>query len=194
MPKNKERVIRVLMNKPDGSLSKYKLAKLAKTSFSWTHDILKELEKRKLIKKTKVLDYKKLFNYWIKIHKKPKARIYSIQDPIKLLKKVKLDYVLTNYMAENLVQHHLFPSRVDTYVKEKELKKWHTLLCKEGLYGGGNFRVFIEDEHVFYNKQTIKSLKVVSIPQLILDLFVEGGVCVEAAEMLLKGYKNVRSF
>lgn len=191
MVKNKEKVVRVLMNNPKGDLSKYKIAKLAKTSFSWTHDVLKELEKKKLIKKTKVTNFKKLLDYWLKIHKKPKARTYSIQDPIRLLKKAELDYALTTYMAENLVQHYLFPSRVDIYIKEKDLKKWHTLLCKEGLYGGGNFKIFIDDEHVFYNKQTIKSLKVVSIPQLIIDLFVEGGTCAEAAEMLLERYKNV---
>lgn len=194
MAKNKERIIRVLMNKPDGSLSKYRISKLAKTSFSWTHDVLKELGEKKLIKKTKVLDFRELLGYWLEIHKKPKARIYSIQDPIKLLKKAKLDYVLTTYFGENLVQRHLFPSRVDIYVKEKDLKRWHTLLCKAGLYGGGNFRIFIGDDHVFYNKQAIKSLKVVSTPQLILDLFVEGGVCSEAAEMLLERYRNVRSF
>ena len=191
MARNKERVIRVLTNHLGGSLSKYKLAKLANTSFSWTHDILNELEKKKLIEKTKIVNFKKLMGYWLKIHKKPKIRVYSIQDPIKLLKRTKYDYALTTYMAENLLQRHLFPSRVDCYIKEKDLKKWHTFLCKDGLYGGGNFRVFVEDEHVFYKRQTINSLKVVSTPQLILDLFAEGGVCVEAAEMLLKKYKNV---
>lgn len=191
MAKNKESVLRILLNNPDGSLSKYALAKLSKTSFSWTHDILKCLEDKKLIKKTKVLNFRNLFNYWLNIHKKPKVMVYSIQDPIKILKKTKMDYALTTYMAENLIQNHLFTSRIDIYIKEKDLKKWHALLCREGLYGGGNFRIFVGDNNVFYNQNTIKSLKVVSIPQLILDLFVEGGICVEAAEMLLKRYKNV---
>ena len=52
--------------------------------------------------------------------------------------------------------------------------------------GKGNLRLLMDDEHVFYGSFEQKGLKVVSLPQLIVDLFDEGGVCVEAAEMLLK--------
>jgi hypothetical protein len=39
---------------------------------------------------------------------------------------------------------------------------------------------------VFYNSFKRKDLDIVSIPQLIVDLFEEGGVCTEAAEKLLE--------
>ena len=45
----------------------------------------------------------------------------------------------------------------------------------------------LSDEHVFYNSFEKDGLKIVSIPQLIIDLMNEGEVCVEATELLIKG-------
>jgi hypothetical protein len=42
------------------------------------------------------------------------------------------------------------------------------------------------DNHVFYRSFERRGLKIVSLPQLIVDLFGEGSVCVEAAEKLLE--------
>jgi hypothetical protein len=58
-------------------------------------------------------------------------------------------------------------------------------LTVEGLVGKGNLRLLIADEHVFYGAFKRQSLMVVSIPQLIVDLLEEGGVCIEAAEKLI---------
>ena len=107
-----------------------------------------------------------------------------IKDPLKLLKKVKLEYTLTTYQAENLMQHHLFPSRTDIYIKEEDLPKWHSLLMKEGLYGKGNVRIIVAEEQIMYGKRKINGFSVISLPQLIIDLFTEGGPAAEAAEML----------
>lgn len=60
-----------------------------------------------------------------------------------------------------------------------------TLLSDNGLVGKGNVRTLVDDEHVFYNAHTVKNINVVSTPQLILDLLIEGGPSAEAAEMLL---------
>jgi len=56
----------------------------------------------------------------------------------------------------------------------------------EGLVGRGNLRLLLADNHVFYGSFERAGLKVVSLPQLIVDLFDEGSVCVEAAEKLLE--------
>ena len=66
------------------------------------------------------------------------------------------------------------------------MQKWHDLMLKNGLYGKGNVRIIFDDVQVMYGKRKINGLNVVSIPQLIIDLFSEGGVCEEAAEILLK--------
>ena len=185
----RERVIRVLLTEPEGSLTKYQLAKKAECSFPWTHELLGKLETSGFVKGTKVTNYTGLLNYWRQVKIKPEKKEYMHKDPISLIKKVKLPYALTTYQAENLVQRFLFPSRTDLYIITEDLEKWHSLLTKEGLFGKGNIRLLIADSHVFYGSFKRQDLTVVCIPQLIVDLFEEGGVCTEAAEKLLKKVK-----
>jgi DNA-binding Lrp family transcriptional regulator len=181
-----ERILRVLLNDKE-TLSKNEISKRANCTRPWVILFLKNLEKIALIKNTKILNKKKLLNYWKSIHKKPKKfRSYMVKEPLKLLKETNLDYALTTYQAENIVQHHLFPSRTDIYIKEKDLEKWHKLMTKNGLYGKGNVKIIIADEHAMYKKRKLNNLFVVSLPQIIIDLLTEGGPCEEAAEMLMK--------
>ena len=102
------------------------------------------------------------------------------------MEKTSLKYALTTYQAETLTQNYLFPSRIDLFVREEDVEKWHTLFTKNGLTGKGNVKIIIEDEHVFYKSKQKKGFKVVSIPQLIVDLLKEGGVAEEAAIMLMR--------
>jgi DNA-binding Lrp family transcriptional regulator len=181
----RERILRILLNSEE--LSKREISKRADCNRAWATQFLKKLEEKKLVKGTKVLNKKKLIGYWLSIHKKPKKyKVYMVKEPLKLLKKMKLEYVLTTYQAENLIQKHLFPSRTDIYVREEDLVKWHEKMLQNGLYGSGNVRVIVADEHIFYGKQKKGGLFTVSAPQLIIDLLSEGGVCAEAGEMLLK--------
>jgi len=181
----RERILRVLLNEPEGRLTKYRLSKKADASFPWTHEFLGKLEADGYVKDMKVLDFEGLIRYWIKVRRKPGNREYLIQRPLQLLRDTDLNYTLTTYQAENLVQGYLFPSRIDLYVKGKEKGDWHRLLSSEGLVGRGNVRILFDDDHVFYGAQETKGLWTVSNPQLLVDLFMEGGVCIEAAELLL---------
>jgi len=189
--KNKERIIRVLLNEPEGTLSKYRVAKLVNGSFSWVHEYLRQLEARDLIDKTKVKDYEGLVNTWVNIRKKPDKKEYLIKNPLSLLRNIQFRYALTTYQAETLVQNYLFPSRTDVYIKRNDKPFWHKTLSKEGLVGKGNFRLLIDDDHVFYGSFNKKGLKIVSLPQLIVDLYNEGGVCAEAADKLLEKMVNI---
>ena len=185
----RERIIRVLLaeSKP---LSKNEISKRSGCTRQWIILFLRALEKKGLVKKTTPRNKKELIKYWLQIHKKPKKfREYMIRDPLKVLKKTKLEYALTTYQAENLVQKYLFPTRIDLYIKEEDLKALHGLMTAEGLYGKGNVRIIPADDHVLYGKRKFNQLCIVSIPQLIIDLFNEGGPAQEAAEMLLKQMK-----
>lgn len=182
----RERVLRVLLNHPNGELTQYKLAKLTESAFSWVHDTLKGLEKKGLIESTRVKKHKELFLLWRDWKITPKNREYMIREPLDILRKAKMKYALTTYYAENLVQSYLFPSRVDFYIDPKDLKEWHKILSEKGLVGKGNVRILMTDNHVFYNSLVKKGLTLVSVPQLIVDLLVEGAVAVEAAEMLME--------
>jgi len=184
--KKQERILRILLKHPDGSLSLYRIAKEAGCSHVWVIKFLRALEQKNLVEKTKVKDIQGLFSYWLEISKYPLYREYNIQNPIELLKKTNLKYALTTYYAESLTQHYLFPSRVDIYIKEQDIEAWHKLLTKHGLVGKGNIRLLLEDEHVFYSNLKKEGLRIVSIPQLILDLLREEGVTIEAAQMMIK--------
>ena len=182
----RERIIRILLNEPDGSLTMYKVAKKAKCSFPWVHEFLGKLEAMGLVDRTKVRDYAGLIEYWREVKTKPDRKEYMHRNPLGLLERTKLQYALTTYQAENIVQHYLFPSRIDLYVRRKDEERWHELIAGEGLVGKGNLRLLLADDHIFYGSFERAGLKVVSLPQLIVDLFDEGGVCVEAAEKLLE--------
>jgi hypothetical protein len=182
----RERIIRTLLVEPNGTLTKYKLAKIAETSYSWTHEFLNKLQTQKLTQDTTVTNYTGLINYWLQIKTKPEKREYMHKNPLELIQTSKLQYALTTYQAENFVQHYLFPSRIDLYIKREDTTKWLEEITTEGLVGKGNLRLLItDDEHVFYGTFKRQNLTVVSIPQLIVDLLQEGGVCTEAAEKLI---------
>lgn len=184
--KKRERILRILLKHPEGSLSFYRIAKEARCSHVWVIDFLKTLEKKGLVEKTKIVDVEGIFSYWMHISGYPLYREYNMQNPVDLLKRVKLKYALTTYYAESLTQHYLFPSRVDIYIKEEDVQNWHKTLTEHGLVGKGNFRILMDDEHVFYSNIRREGLRLVSVPQLILDLLREGGVASEAAYMLMR--------
>lgn len=182
----RERIIRILLNEPAGTLTMYKVAKKAKCAFSWVHELLGKLEAMGLVERTKVRDYAGLIEYWRTVKTEPDRKEYMYRNPLELLKRTELQYALTTYQAESIVQHYLFPSRIDLYVRKKNEEQWHELIAGAGLVGKGNLRLLLADDHVFYGSLERAGLKVVSLPQLIVDLFEEGGVCVEAAEKLLE--------
>jgi hypothetical protein len=192
--KVRDRILRVLANAPSGDMSKYEIAKQADATYPWVREFFIKLEEMGLVKGTRVLDYPALLHYWQSVHVKRKTREYMVKEPLKFLKDNKLPYALTTYQAENLIQSYLFPSRVDVYIIEDDWKQWHDMISKKGLVGRGNMRLLLADEHVFYRSFEKDDLKIVSTPQLIVDLMIEGGVCVEAAELLIKKVmKNVRT-
>jgi len=189
-------MLRVLLNSRIGPtekrLTKYRITKLAKASIAWVIEFLRNLERQGLVEGTRVKDYHGLVEMWKGIRVEPDVREYMVRDVLDILKKTDMKYALTTYAAENLVQRYLFPSRTDFYIKTEDLPKWHSLLAGKGLVGKGNVRLLITDEHVFYNSSVRDGMTVVSIPQLIVDLMVEGTVGGEAADMLLE--KEMKDF
>jgi len=182
----RERIIRILLNEPTGRLTMYRITKEAQCSFSWVNEFLQKLQTKRLVEKTTVKDYEGLIRFWLEIKTKPESIEYMHQDALNLLRTTELLYALTTYQAENLVQHYLFPSRTDLYIRREDEDLWHRIIRQEGLVGRGNLRLLITDNHVFYHSIEQKKLKIVSLPQLIVDLLEEGGVCTEAAQKLLE--------
>jgi hypothetical protein len=46
----------------------------------------------------------------------------------------------------------------------------------------------VYDDHAMYGKKKINGLWVASVPQVLIDLRREGGVCLEAYEMMVEKY------
>jgi hypothetical protein len=181
------RIIRVLLSNPSKGLTKYRIAKLAACTRQWVIEFLRKLESRKLVKKTKIMDFDKLVDYYIESMPKSKYSEYFVPDPVKFLKQSKLAYALTTYGAENYTSHHLFPSRYDVYVKKEDIDIWKAIILKNGLLGKGNLRLIMaDDEKIFEEAQKINGISIVSISQLLIDLRHEHGVCIEAYNILVE--------
>lgn len=181
------RIIRILLSKPDGTLTKYRIAKQAGCSGPWVIEFLRKLEENKLVKGTKVLNPDKLIDYYIKAMPKIKYFDFYIENPVEFLKKINLKYALTTYAAENYFTRQLFLTRYDIYIEESAINEWKSEVMKKGLIGKGNFRLLIAyDEMIFRESALINETKVVSMPLLLIDLKREGGVCMESYSMLIK--------
>lgn len=111
-----------------------------------------------------------------------------------LLTDTDLQYALTTYQAENLYQGFLFASITDFYISPTEIADWLDIIEERGLVGGGNTRIRVLDDHVFYNQQGIDGFSTVSVPQLIVDLLSEGGPCEEAAAKLIDSYHGEKQW
>lgn len=184
----KEHILRVLLNHADGKLTKYRIAKEGDTSEPWVLEYTEQLEQNGLIENTTVLRPRALYEEWQDIRVKPNQLSVSLQQPMELLQEIDLNYALTTYQAENLVQGFLFPSTTDFYIQPEQAKRWTQIIEDNGLLGGGNTRVRVADDHVFYNMEHYDNYTVVSVPQLIVDLLEEGGPCEEAADKLIESF------
>jgi len=185
---NKERIIRVLLNHTGDDLTKYRLAQLSETSEPWTRQYTERLEEQGLIDGTEVVAPGELYQVWLDQRIEPNGLQVSLQQPMDLLAETDLQYALTTYQAENLQQGFLFASTTDFYIAPAEIDEWLTVVEEKGLLGGGNTRIRVLDDHVFYNRGTVDGFSTVCIPQLILDLLSEGGPCEQAAEKLIDSF------
>ncbi len=184
----KERIIRVLLADGDTDRTKRRVAELANVSGGWAREYTKRLERNGFLDGTALVDPRGLYEEWRSIRPPRNHTTVSLQQPDTLLRETNRDYALTTYRAENLHQGFLFPSRTDFYIRSDDIQSWLTIIEENGMVGGGNSRLLVTDEQVFYNGKTINGLHTVSIPQLIVDLLDEGGPCEEAAEKLLDRY------
>jgi hypothetical protein len=182
----KERILRVLLNDPEGELTKYRVAKEAEATEPWTREYTSELERRGILNDTRVLKPRKLYEEWRNTRIQPNTLEVSLQQPKKILDETDLKYATTTYTAENLYQGFLFESKTDLYIDPRQARDWTELIeNRGGAIGGGNTRLRATDKHVFYQTQEIRGTTTVSVPQLIVDLLDEGGPCEEAAQKLI---------
>lgn len=183
-----ERIYRLLLDHPLKDMTSYRLAKGSCSDHHWTLDKVRELQKLGVMKGMKVVRPKDLFLIWANRPTDIRSREYFVKDVLGKIKGSKMEYAATTYFGENQIGRYLFPSRMDIYIRFEDASKWHMDLVRDGLVGKGNLRLMITDEHVFFNPFTRGEIKTVSVQQLIVDLLREGGVCNEAAELLMERF------
>jgi hypothetical protein len=186
--KKVERIYRLLLDVPLRDWSSYSLSKGSDTDIHWTLNIMHDLRKKGILEGSYVVRPKDLFMIWKERPITKEHLDYFVQDVRETVKGSNLLYAATTYYGENEVGKHLFPRRMDIYIKEGDLGKWKEYLSSKGLIGSGNFRILIADEHVFFNSSNTGDIRTVCVQQLIVDLFREGGVCSEAADMLIERF------
>lgn len=187
-----DRLFRILLNNPQGNLTKYRMSVLAGTEQIQVSLFIRQLEAKRLVKDTQVRDYKGLIMEWAKREVKFPRQRYMLKSIMDVVRNIKMKYALTTYQAETLVNGYLFPTKTDLYIPQFDFDQWHNALVRSGaMVGGGNVTLRPYDDGVFYNSfNTREGYSMVSIPQLIVDLVREGGVAMEAAEMLIE--KNAK--
>lgn len=183
-----DRIFRILLNNPGGNLTRYRISVLAKAQQIQVAILLRRLEAMGLVGGTRVTDYRRLMMEWMKREIKFPTQRYMLKSIMELLRNASIEYALTTYQAETLVNGYLFPTKTELYIHQHDFDRWHGELVRAGaLVGGGNVTLRLYDEGVFYNSFTTRDgYRIVSMPQLIVDLMREGGVATEAAEMLLQ--------
>jgi hypothetical protein len=182
------RIIKRLLESPDGEWTKYGLAKASGCSRPWVIEFLGTLERASLVSGTKVTDIMGLVKYGARIIPPPLRSVACHhQQPLKLLRTAGTEYAITTTYAENEVTHHLFKTRCDAYVTEGAMKRLWKRVVRDGLLGRGNLRLIIPvDGDIIKEARTIRGIRVVSMGQLMMDLMKEGGVDVQAVEEMVK--------
>lgn len=189
----KERILRVLLNHDDEAITKYRVAKEADVSEPWCREYTQKLETEGLLEDTTILQPRELYEEWQQVRIEPNQLSVSLQQPMTHLEDTGLEYALTTYQGENLLQGLLFTSTTDFYISPDDIETWLNVVETHGLLGGGNTRIRVLDSHVFYNTQQRNDFCLVSTPQLILDLLAEGGPCEEAATKLIASFHGDHS-
>jgi hypothetical protein len=182
------RIIKQLLERPNGSLTKYKLAKASGCSRQWVIQFLRKLEEMDLVHGTKVKDIMGLARYGAKVIPRP-LKVLNLfhSNPVEFVTMNVSRYAFTTYSAENLITHHLFPSRYDVYLEMDMLEALYEKAFNEGWLGSGNLRLIVPvDARILDDVQKAGDVTVVGLGQLMIDLVKEGGVCEEAVQEMVR--------
>lgn len=180
-----ERIYRVLLSRRLIEPSWYRIAKEADVAFGWAHRVLKGLERDGILEGHMVIDPGALFALWSNRSDKRVYREYYLRDARELIRESTLDYSITGYFAEKLIGQYLFPRYYEIYIHEEDAASWHDVMTSQGQVGRGNVQIILADEHVFFERQEVDGWPLVSVQQVIVDLYRTGVECAEAADLLV---------
>ena len=195
-----QNIIRVLLNHKNKGFTTRELSKEANVSLGLTVKIISSLAATHyVVKKPKIkLTSLKLLNAWAyttSIKEINQLSFSAAERPEYLFKKISLiaaqnnlTYTFTLYSATEFVSPFVVPNTLDFYILEGDKEKWETNLVKHNIFPAekGNITVYLVNKDYFYNLFEVNGSKIISLPQLYVDLFSLGGRGEEAAQQIFK--------
>jgi len=201
-------IIRVLLNEKGKELRMRELAIKSKVSLGMTFKMVGalvscgHLQKKRGIKVISWENLLKSWSYTVSINENKKIEFMAAERPQYLIKKIgnllRDDmYAFTLFSATEIISPYVAPNKVHLYLLEGKEKKVSDIFVKAGIMPaeGGNIICYLVDEKHFYGAKEIRGIKVISLPQLYVDLVTYGGRGEEVAEQVfnLMRKENVRS-
>lgn len=202
--KTAQDIIRVLLNERVKKLKLRELSAKAKVSLGMTVKVINALESTGYISKKngiKVLNWEKLLKAWsyaVSIKENKKIEFLAPERPQYLIKKIsnlliKELYAFTLFSATEIIAPYTAPDKVHLYIFKDIAKQISEILVKNNIMPAeeGNIVCYLVDEKYFYGAKDVRDTKIISLPQLYVDLVSYGGRGEESAEQILKLMKNV---
>src|SRR3989344_1476472 len=190
-------IIRVLLN-GNTAIKLRDLAKKANVSLGMAVKIVNSLASTQFINKKngiKVVQYERLLKAWaytVSVNENPKIEFIAAERPQYLIKKISNllkneKYAFTLFSATEVTFPYVTPNKVHLYIlktKEKEISK---IFISEAVTPAeeGNVICYLVDESHLFGSLEIRGIKIISLPQLYVDLISYGGRGQEAAEQIL---------
>lgn len=214
IPAKLNTIIRILLantcsNKPD--LTVLELAKEAKVTAGMAKRLLVRLEKsgyltiKRSIKLTNPMKLMKAWGYTYSLREIEHAEFISAERPQYIIVKIanwarkeKIQYAFTLFSATEHVSPYVAPSTTHVYIVKSDLFIWQRFFREEKILPAekdGNVVCLLVDEDYVKNKEDVRGVNIVALPQLYADLISFGGRGEEAARELSriidKRLKNV---
>jgi len=188
------RMVRWLLVEPEHSWTVTEMGRKAKASAGFVSRAFATLERDAYIIRTDgaagIRDFDGLLGAWAKAPPLHDIRIerVSAAGPAEVVAsiaaaKLKSEYALTTEAAAEFVAPFARFSKVEMYVADANV--WSRLLRLEAVSRGGNVALIRpQDPGVFDGGEIRQKVRLVSWPQLFVDLYRKGGAAREAAEFL----------
>lgn len=201
--KTTQDIIRVLLNEKNKKLKLRELASKAKVSLGMTVRIVNALESCGYLEKKrgiKVVNWENLLKSWaytVSIKENPRIEFLGAERPQYLIKKIsqllgKEVYAFTLFSATEIILPYVAPNKVHLYILKDREKKISDIFVKSGIMPAeeGNIVCYLVDEKHFYGSYEARNIKIISLPQLYVDLISYGGRGEEAAEQIVNLLKK----
>ena len=159
---------------------------------------MNQLRQVGILRGTRVANYERFFEFWALIAEKPRAVDFFIGKPEGFFRpQTARSFAITTYGAEAMRYGYLNVARLDLYILAKDEEFWRTRAEDRGaVRGNGNLRLLVGDPDLIRTSKledravpfldAPSALPAVGDPQLVLDLYREGGPAVEAAGRIVE--------